>query len=212
MKYEINVLNYRANILNIMRMKWIIQKKNKCFKEVNSLSSLSGLSTTRSMSCLLTVVLVSSRLCWFANRRESPLLNKITRLLERHLSNQNIQRIPLRHTYFWSVISGSVAHSSSLSKSVLFGGQNGFENSYFIWSNVKFSGRSTFIDNKGWIRGLVICPITVLICSLFGFRSPHFGEGRFRGGGGIGDNDGSKLEIDSVRENKGIPLENLHKN
>ena len=34
-------------------------KENECFKEVNSLSSLSGLSTTRSMSCLLTVE------CWF---------------------------------------------------------------------------------------------------------------------------------------------------
>ena len=153
-----------------MKIKWIKQKKNKCFKEVNSLSSLSGLSRTQSMSCLFTVE------CWFRlacdglQIVESPLLNKITSLLERHLYNQNIQRIPLIHTFFWSVISDSVAHSSSLSKSVLVDGQNGFENSYFILSNVKFSGRSTLIDNNGWIRGLVICPITVSISSLFGFR------------------------------------------
>ena len=134
-------------------------------------------------------VLVSPRLWWFANRQKSPLLNNITSVLERHLYNQNIQRVPLIHTFFWSVISGSVAHSSSLPMSVLVGRQNGFENSYFIWSNVKFSGRSTFIDNNGWIRRLVICPITHSICSLFGFRWPHIGEGRFRSGGGIGDND-----------------------
>ena len=193
MKYVINVLNYWVNILNIMRMIWIIQKKNKCFKEVNSLFLLLGLSITRSMFCLLTVE------CWFRldcdglQIVKSPLLNNITRILERHLYNQNIQNIPLIHTFFWSVISGSVAISSSLPMSVLVGGQNGFENSYFIWSNVKFSCRSTFIDNNGWLRGLVICPITLSICSLFGFRWPHFGEGRFRSGGGIGDNDGSRF-------------------
>ena len=133
MKYEINVLNYWVNILNIMRMKWIIHKKNKCYKKVNSLSSLSGLSTTLSMSCLLTVE------CWFCSACvglqivESPLLNKITRLLERHLYNQ---KDTFNKHFFWSLISGSVAHSSSLPKSILVGGQNGFENSYFILSNV----------------------------------------------------------------------------
>ena len=120
-------------------------------------------------------------------------MEKITSILERHLYNQNIQRIPLIHTFFWIVISGLVVHSSSLPKSILVGEQNGFVNSYFILSNVKFSSRSTFIDNNCWIRGSVICRITLSICSLFGFRWPHIGEGRVRGGGGIGDNDGSKF-------------------
>ena len=87
--------------------------------------------------------------------------------------------------------SGSVARFSSLLKSVLDGGQNGFENSYFILSTVMFSGRSTFNDNNAWIRELEIWPISISNSSVLGLRWPHIGEGRFFGGGKIGDNDGS---------------------
>ena len=193
MKYVINVLNNWVNILNITRMKWIIQKKNKCFKKLILYFVIGPIDNAVNVLSIDGRVLVLSCLWCFANRRESSLWNKITSILDKHLYNQNIQRIPFIHSFFLIVISGSVAHSSSFPKSILVGEQNGFENSYFILSNVKFFSRSTFIDNNCWIRGSMICRITLSICSLFGFRWPHIGEDRFRGSGGIGDNDVSKF-------------------
>ena len=149
-------------------------------------------------------VLLSSRLWLFANRWESPLLNNIKGWIEKDLDNQNIQKMPLIQTFFWHSVSivrcnvmklesGSVAHFSSFPKSVLDGGPNGFENSYFILYNVMFSGRSTFNDSNCWIRRLVIIPISISNSSLFGLGWQHIGEGRFLGGGGIGDNDASRF-------------------
>ena len=72
----------------------------------------------------------------------------------------------------------------------LNGGTYCLKNSYFIISNCKFSGRSTFPENNGLICLFGDRPMLFANVSFFCSINLHIRVGRFRGAWGIGDKHG----------------------
>ena len=95
--------------------------------------------------------------------------------------------------YDFSCFHYAIAHTITPSVLILIGGTSGLENSHFIISNCRFSGRSTFPDN-GLICRFGDRQILLSTVSFFEFLNLHIQVGRFRGCWGIGDKNGSTVK------------------